>query len=197
MSWFDVPHDTLVAWIFWLVLAIFAVLFAEVIFKFLRYYFRWKAESQRLADEGVILLKSESLHKIPLALLFVLLIACLGYAFGIAAQILTTKIVTTTGVTASPSLLVNSTTIQWGIVFINQPVQKSLSIKNNGTVPLTLSMPSPQLKSGAITYSLTWDGEDTKLDPTETKVFNFTLTISAGNNGTHFEIDMTINGLQT
>lgn len=52
MSWFDVPHDTLVAWIFWLVLAIFAVLFAEVIFKFLRYYFRWKAESQRLADEG-------------------------------------------------------------------------------------------------------------------------------------------------
>ncbi len=125
--------------------------------------------------------------------------------------VLTTQITipgsgTTAELAPTPAPTSNQTTIQlscsedridWGNgVTISTPITRQVSIRNTGTVPVTLSMAAKF--QGVSTSMITWDKEGIRLNPNEltTATFTFQLDVKLSPRTT-FSTEVTITGTQT
>jgi len=92
----------------------------------------------------------------------------------------------------------NCTAMSWGGVYAGESSSKTMYVKNTGDVPVTLSMIitnwNPDSADDHI--SMTWNRENTTLDPEEIIQATLTLTISEDSNGiSNFSYKMLITGI--
>ena len=107
--------------------------------------------------------------------------------------------VTSSGVIATPGLKTSVNNIDWGTLFVGSTVSQQVTITNNGTVPLTLSMTvdtwNPIQASSYITIS--WDQTGVTLQPGDSVTATFTITIAANVTGfTTFSNIIHITGIE-
>jgi hypothetical protein len=93
----------------------------------------------------------------------------------------------------------NCTNISWGTLNPNTTTNKTIYVKNTGTVPLTLSMTTEsRTPTDADDYlTLTWDQQSTILNPDETTPANLTLSVAADTGDlTSFSFNIVITGTE-
>jgi hypothetical protein len=93
----------------------------------------------------------------------------------------------------------NCTNISWGTLNPNTTTNKIIYVKNTGTTPLTLSMASENwTPTNADDYlTLTWNQQNTILNPDETTPANLTLTVAADTGDlTSFSLNIIITGTE-
>jgi len=92
----------------------------------------------------------------------------------------------------------NCSAISWGGVYAGESSSEIIYVKNTGDAPITLSMSItnwiPETANSSI--SMTWNKENTTLDPEETVQATLTLTISENvNDISNFDYKMLITGI--
>ncbi len=93
----------------------------------------------------------------------------------------------------------NCTSINWGLLYPGDLVNKTVYVKNIGTVPITLSMNIEKwLPEGVDDYlSLSWDQEGAVLQADESVSANFVLSISENTKGfSDFSFDIVVIGAE-
>jgi hypothetical protein len=93
----------------------------------------------------------------------------------------------------------NCTNISWGTLNPNSTTNKTIYVKNTGTTPITLSMTTENwTPTDADDYlTLTWNQQNTVLDPDESTPANLTLTVAADTGDlTSFSFNIIITGTE-
>ena len=103
------------------------------------------------------------------------------------------------GVYSDSDCTQNCTSINWGILYPGNSTSKIVYVKNNGTVPVTLSMTTdswtPETASSLITP--TWDQQNTVLDAGQSIPANLTLSVASSTGDlTGFSFDIIITGAE-
>jgi len=93
----------------------------------------------------------------------------------------------------------NCTNISWGTLNPNSTTNKTIYVKNTGTVPVTLTMTTqnwtPTTANSVIT--LTWDQQDTILDANQSTPANLTLKVATDTDDlTNFNFNIVITGAE-
>lgn len=107
--------------------------------------------------------------------------------------------VTSSGVIATPGLTTSANNIEWGTLYVGSPVSQQMTITNNGTVPLTISMTvdtwNPIQASSYITIS--WNQTGTTIQPGLSVTATFTITVLENETGlTTFSNIIHITGIE-
>jgi len=93
----------------------------------------------------------------------------------------------------------NCTNISWGTLNPDTTTSKTIYVKNTGTVPVTLTMATENwTPTDADDYlTLTWNQQNTILDPDESTPANLTLTVAADTGDlTNFSFNIIITGTE-
>ena len=103
------------------------------------------------------------------------------------------------GVYSDDQCTQNCTSISWGIMYPEDSVNRTIYVKNTGTLPITLSMSAgswdPTDASDYLT--LDWDQEGRKLIAGESISANLTLTIASDTDDlANFSFDIVIMGVE-
>ena len=93
----------------------------------------------------------------------------------------------------------NCTSISWGVIYPGNSTSTTIYVKNNGTIPITLSMATdswaPTEASDCLT--LTWDQEGTELVVGELVSANLTLSAASDTGDlTDFNFNIAITGAE-
>jgi hypothetical protein len=103
------------------------------------------------------------------------------------------------GVYSDSQCTQNLTSISWGALYPGNSTTKTIYVKNTGTIPVTLTMTTgswvPTTASSVLT--LTWNRQNTVLDPNQSISAILTLT-AASNTGsvTTFSFNIIITGAE-
>lgn len=137
----------------------------------------------------------------------VLAIAAIGVLVSALGALVSTRTISNTGSIVAVGIGVYSdsgcttvlTSISWGALSPGGTATHTIYLKNNGTVPVTLTMATgswnPTLASSYIT--LAWDKQNTVLAAGSSVPAVLTLTVSSGITGvTNFSFDVNITGTQ-
>ncbi len=132
------------------------------------------------------------------------IIATMGIS--VAAVMTTTKTITTTGDVEAIGVGVYSNSacttvlnsISWGAVEPGTSVNSTMYIKNNGNVPVILSMTTTNWNSSIRSYfTVVWNRETYVLNPGAVVQANLMLTISSSITGvSNFSFDIVITGTE-
>lgn len=93
----------------------------------------------------------------------------------------------------------NCTSITWGIIYPNDQINKTIYVKNTGTVPITLYITcenwDPIVANDCLT--ITWDQEGKELAVGESVSANLTLSAASDTGDlTNFSVDIVIAGAE-
>jgi len=89
--------------------------------------------------------------------------------------------------------------INWGTLSPGESINQTIYVKNSGNKPTTLFMTTENwAPTNTSTYiSLTWDKENTILNPDQVAIANLTLTAASDTNSiTDFNFDIIITGVE-
>ena len=103
------------------------------------------------------------------------------------------------GVYSDDQCTQNCTSINWGIMSPEDSVNRTIYVKNTGTVPITLSMSAESWDPTEASDYLTlyWDQEGRELIVGESISVNLTLTVASNTNDfTNFSFDIVIIGAE-
>ena len=103
------------------------------------------------------------------------------------------------GVYSDSECTQNCTSISWGTIYPGNSTSRTIYVKNNGTVPITLTMTTgswvPTNASEEIT--LTWDRQNTVLNAGQSISANLTLSADSDTGDlTNFSFDIVITGAE-
>ena len=103
------------------------------------------------------------------------------------------------GVYSDSQCTQNCTSIDWGALYPGSSTTKTVYVKNTGTLPITLTITPqswvPTAASSALT--LTWDQQNTILDPDQSTSATLTLTAASDTGSlTDFSFNIIITGTE-
>jgi len=93
----------------------------------------------------------------------------------------------------------NCTNISWGTLNPNSTTNKTIYVKNTGTVPVTLTMTTANWTptTASLVITLSWDQQDTILDAGQSTPTNLTLTVATDTGDlTNFNFNIVITGAE-
>ena len=103
------------------------------------------------------------------------------------------------GVYSDDQCTQNCTSISWGTIYPNDSINRTIYVKNTGTVPITLSMSAGSWDpTDADDYlTLDWDQEGRELIVGESISANLTLTVASDTDDlTNFNFNIVITGAE-
>jgi archaellum component FlaG (FlaF/FlaG flagellin family) len=125
----------------------------------------------------------------------------------VTAGLITTQTIPSNGTVSAANVGVytdnqytqNCTNINWGTLTPNSTTNKTIYIKNTGTVPITLTMTTENWTPTTATdhLTLTWNQQNTILNPDETTPAELTLTVNPDTDDlTNFNFNILITGTE-
>jgi len=124
-----------------------------------------------------------------LSVILVVIGLFLVIAAATAQIIISLQIPTVGNVEATNGLTVQPDTIDWGTLTPSQTVNRQAALTNTGNTPLTLTM-----THNSTVGTVTWDAENTLLQPNQSLLVSFSLTVAATASQGTFSFAITVNG---
>ena len=103
------------------------------------------------------------------------------------------------GVYSDSQCTQNLTSVSWGALYPGNSTTKTIYVKNTGVVPITLTMTTQSWTptSASSVLTLTWDQQDTVLDPDQSTSATLTLTADSDTGSlTDFSFNIIITGTE-